>query len=123
MRYATFMLSVGLAAMAIVALGVGPTSAESTSGAAPFLASGSMVDTVIGSGSSGLVVPVHKKGFSKGFGHRGFRGGFYWGYPGYSFYGGYPLEYNPSPSTTCVWNGYQYTCYNFPSESSSYRIY
>jgi hypothetical protein len=59
-----------------------------------------------------------KKG--QGSSHRGFRGGFFWGgYPGYGYSGNYPLEYNTSPSKTCVWNGYEYTCYNFPSE----RVY
>jgi hypothetical protein len=112
MRYTTIMLSLGLAAVAIVVLGVGPTSAQSTSGASPFLASTSVGDSVIGNGAPEPFMLV-KKG--QGSGHRGFRGAFFWGgYPGYG--GSYPLEYNTSPSTTCVWNGYQYTCYNFPSE-------
>jgi hypothetical protein len=112
MRYATIMLSLGLAAAAIVVLGVGPTSAQSTSGTSPFLASSAIGDSVIGGGSPGPFMLV-KKGH--GMVHRGFRSGlFFGGYPGY--WGSYPLEYNTSPSSTCVWNGYQYTCYNFPSE-------
>jgi hypothetical protein len=48
--------------------------------------------------------------------HWGGWGGYYGGYyPGYSGYYSYPNYggYSYSPSTTCVWNGYQYTCYNF----------
>ena len=114
MRYTTIMLSLGLAAVAIVVLGVGPTSAQSTSGTSPFLASTSVGDSVIGSGAPGPFMLV-KKGH--GSGHRGFRSGFWiGGYPAYRSWGSYPLEYNTSPSTTCVWSGYEYTCYNFPSE-------
>jgi hypothetical protein len=114
MRFTTIMLSLGLAAVAIAVLGVGPISAQSTSGTSPFLASESVGDSVIGTGAPGPFTLVHKKG---GFGHRGFRSGLWiGGYPAYRSWGSYPLEYNTSPSTTCVWNGYQYTCYNFPSE-------
>ncbi len=120
MRYTTIMLSLGLAAVAIVVLGVGPTSAQSTSGASPFLASTSVGDSVIGNGAPGPFMLVMK---GHGSGHRGFRGGFFLGgYPGYGYWGSYPLEYNTSPSTTCVWNGYQYTCYTFPSDTQ-YQMY
>ncbi len=114
MRYTTIMLSLALATVVIMVLGVGPTSAQSTSGTSPFLASTSVGDSVIGNGAPGPFMLVHKKG---GFGHRGFRSGFWiGGYPGYRYWGSYPLEFNTSPSTTCVWNGYEYACYNFPSE-------
>jgi hypothetical protein len=118
MRYTTIMLSLSLAAVAIVVIGVGPTSAQSTSGTSPFLASTSIGDSVIGNGAAGPFMLV-KKGH--GSGHRGFRSGFWigGGYPAYRYWGSYPLEYNTSPSTTCVWSGYEYTCYNFPSE----RVY
>jgi hypothetical protein len=114
MRYATIMLPLGLAAVAIVVLGVGPASAQSTSGTSSFLASSAIGDSVIGGGTPGPFMLV-KKGH--GMIHRGFRGGFFLGgYPGYGSWSSYPLEYNTSPSTTCVWNGYQYACYTFPSE-------
>ena len=60
MRFTTIMLSLGLAAVAIVALGVGPTSAQSTSGTSPFLASTSIGDSVIGNGAPGPFMLVKK---------------------------------------------------------------
>ncbi|MGO9571707.1 MAG: hypothetical protein ACLP5H_29630 [Desulfomonilaceae bacterium] len=120
MRYSTIMLSLGLAAVAIMVLGVGPTSAQSTSGTSLYLASTSIGDSVVGNAQLGPFMLVMK---GHGFGHRGFRGGlFLGGYPGYGYWGSYPLEYNTSPSTSCVWNGYSYTCYNFPSDTT-YREY
>lgn len=116
MRYTTIMLSLGLAAVTIMVLGVGPTFAQSNSGVSSLFASTSIGDSVIGGGASGpfmLVMRGHRSG------NRGFRSGFWWGgFPryGYNYWGSYPLEYNSSPSSTCVWNGYEYTCYNFPSE-------
>lgn len=112
MRYSMIILSLALATVAIMVIGVGPTSAQSTSGTSPLLASSSVGDSVVGTGAAGPFMLV-KKGHK--FVNRGFRSGFWiGGYPGY--WGSYPLEYNTSPSTTCVWNGYDYTCYNFPSE-------
>ncbi len=33
---------------------------------------------------------------------------------GYGSLGSYPLENSTSPSSTCVWNGYSYTCLQLP---------
>ena len=80
MRYATIMLSLGLAAVAIVVLGVGPSSAQSRSGASSFLASTSIGDLVIGSGPSGPFRLV-RRGLDGG--HRGVRSDLFFGrYPG-----------------------------------------
>jgi hypothetical protein len=110
MRYTKIILPIGLAALVVMALGVGPTLAQSTSGSSPFLAS-----TSIGGGVAAPFMLLTK---GHGMGHRGFRGGLWFGgYPGYyGYWGGYPQEYTTNPSTTCVWNGYKYNCYNFPSE-------
>ncbi len=117
MRYTTIILPLGLAALVIMVFGVGPTF-SSDFGASTLLASTTIGDSVIGDRASGPFMLVHKKG---GFGHSGFRSGFWiGGYPGYRSWGSsYPLEFNSNPSTTCVWNGYTYNCYNFPSE----RVY
>jgi len=66
------------------------------------------------------VIQVHKKGG----GHKGggFRWGFYGGGP--SWYGGYYSPYGyqggsylDTPTRTCVWNGYEYKCYEFEDET------
>ena len=117
MRYTAIILPLGLAAAVIMVLGVGPTFAQSNFGASPLLASTSMVDSVIGGGASGPFMLVFK---GHGMGNRGFRSGFWFGgYPGYGYSSSYPYEFNTNPSQTCVWNGYSYKCYNFPSE----RVY
>ncbi len=113
MRYTAIILPLGLAAAVIMVLGVGPVFAQSGSGAFPLLASTSIVDSVVGGGAFVPTMPV-----IRGHGGRGFRSGFWWGgYPGYGYWGSsYPYEINTNPSQTCVWNGYNYNCYNFPSE-------
>jgi hypothetical protein len=68
-------------------------------------------DNVMGpsivSPDSGSVVPIWR---SHGRSFGGFYGGYYPGnYGGYNSYGTYSYQ----PSTTCVWNGYDYTCYKF----------
>jgi hypothetical protein len=116
MKYTTIMLSLGLTAVAIVALGVGSASAQPTLGNSSVLLSSATGGSPFGSGPFMLVAGHGHGGGGHGMGFRGFRGGhFYGGYPDY--WGSYPLEYNTSPSQTCVFNGYSYTCYNFPSSS------
>ncbi|MGB6064094.1 MAG: hypothetical protein WBG50_04765 [Desulfomonilaceae bacterium] len=120
MRYTAIMLSIGLATAAIVALSVGPSYAQSTTGTPAFLASAAIGGSAIGTAAAGpfmLAFARHGGAFRGGFYRggrfgRGFYGGFY-GYPGYSYYGGYPEYYDTTPSQSCVWNGYSYTCYNF----------
>jgi hypothetical protein len=114
MRYSRIILPLGLAAAVIMVLGVGPTF-SSESGASPYLESTSIGDSVIGGGAAGPFMLVFK---GHGMGHRGFRSGIWLGgYPyRYGYGSSYPLEFNSNPSQTCVWNGYSYNCYNFPSE-------
>ncbi len=120
MRYTAIMLSIGLAAAAIVVLGVGSGYAQSTSGTAFLLASAAIGGSVIGTAAPGpfmLAFARHGRAFRGGL-YRGgnFGRGFYgfYGYPGYSYYyGEYPEYYDTTPAQSCVWNGYSYTCYNF----------
>ena len=110
MKYTVLMLSIGLAVAAMVVLGVGLASAQATSGPSPFLLLPAVghfpsVDT-----AGGPFVLVRG-------GHRSFhRRAFFFGSAGYPYYGTYTPEYNLGPSTTCVWNGYQYKCYKFLDE-------
>ena len=114
MKYTTIMLSAGLAVALILALGAASASAQPPSGSFPVAA---VVHTSGGSGDAGHFILTG--GRHRGRSHRAFRGfrsSLFLGYPGYSYYGTYIPEYSPNPSTTCVWNGYEYKCYNFLDE-------
>jgi hypothetical protein len=114
------MLLAGLASLAMAALFSTSALAQQDLVVAPYLA-GTAAVFALGDNTSAQILPVHKFG-----GGKGFRGGFYLGYPGwgYGWYGGYPGGYGYSgsyldtPTRSCVWNGYQYRCYNFPSGES-----
>ena len=106
------MLIVGMTALLILAFYWSAASAQMNSGAA-----------AIGVATSGPF-SLAKGGFGHhgGFGFgRGF--GFYggWGWPGGYGYSGYGSGYYNYPNSgtravpgqTCVWSGYQWTCYNF----------
>jgi|GEM_PF-2913138 len=57
----------------------------------------------------------HFRGGSWGWSYGGWPGGWYGGsgYP-YGYSGG---SYLDTPTRTCVWNGYEYKCYTFNSDS------
>ena len=114
MRYTTIMLSLGLAAVAIVVLRCRTDFRSIDFG--DLALSRVYLSWRLGNWKWGTRA-VHAGEKGTRLGHRGFRSGFWiGGYPAYRSWGSYPLEYNTSPSTTCVWSGYEYTCYNFPSE-------
>jgi len=116
------MLLVGLVSVAMMVLFSSQAPAQQDHVLAPYLAAGTAAVLAIGDGAS---VPALTVKGGKGHGH--FRGGFFWGgYPGWGrgWYGGYPSGYGYSgsyldtPNQSCVWNGYQYRCYVFPSSDS-----
>jgi hypothetical protein len=122
MKYTVMMLSIGLAVAAMAVLGVGLASAQATSGASPFLLLPAVGHSAGVDGPSGPFVLVRggrmRMGGHAGMGgHRSFhRRAFFFGAAGYPYYSTYTPEYNPDPSTTCVWNGYKYKCYKFLDE-------
>jgi len=105
MRTITLSVIVGMTALMILAPYWGVASAQINSGAA-----------AIGVANSGPFSLVRHGGFGFGRGF-GFYGG--WGWPyGYGSYGSGYLNYPNSgtkvePGKTCVWSGYQWTCYKF----------
>ena len=121
MKYTATMLSIGLAAVAMVVIGVGLASAQATSGASSFLLLPAVGHSAGVDGPSGPFVLVRggqgRGGHARMGGPRSFhRGAFFFGSAGYPYYRTYTPEYNADPSTTCVWNGYQYKCYKFLDE-------
>lgn len=116
MKYTVMMLSIGLAVAAMVVLGVGFASAQATSGPSPFLLLPAVGHSSSVGAARGPFVLV-RGGHARMGGHRSFhRRAFFFGSAGYPYYGTYTPEYNADPSTTCVWNGYQYKCYKFLDE-------
>jgi len=107
------LLSIALAVAVIVAVGVASASAQSTSGNPSFILSAVVDHAVAGSSDAGpsILTGGRRRGSHRAF--RGFRGSFLRAYPSYSYYGVYNPEFSPSPSTTCVWDGWQYKCYKF----------
>lgn len=125
MRLVNITLLVGLVSLAMTVLFSGQTLAQQDLVVGPYLAAGTTAALALGDNAS---VPVLTVKGGKGHGHGGgFRGGFFLGgYPGrgYGWYGGYPSGYGytgsylDTPDRSCVWNGYQYRCYVFPSGDS-----
>lgn len=114
MRKIGITLTVGMAALLILAFYWGAASAQTTSGA-----------EAIGVAAVGPFSLVkHGFGFGRGFGFYGGGGWPYGGY-GYSGYGSGYYDYpnfgtRTEPYQTCVWSGYNWRCYNF---DNMYRYY
>jgi len=117
MRNTAILLPIGLAVAVMVAFSVASASAQSTSGNPSFIPSPVVEHAVAGSSDAGPFILTG--GRHRGGRHavRGFRGPFLRAYPSYSYYGVYNPEFSPSPSTTCVWDGWQYKCYKFLDDS------
>ena len=118
MRYIQFgMLALTAVALAVLVPGNGLTQ--------PVFNTPAAVPALLASASAGSVPAIQVKG---GHGHGRFRGGIglgfwpgWYGSYGYNWpYGYYGGSYLDTPSRTCVWNGYEYTCYNFPSDQYLY---
>jgi hypothetical protein len=124
MRILTITLLAGLASLSMMILFSGQSLAQSGPVLAPFLAAGTTASLGLGDAASVPFLLV-KGGHGHGMHGGHFRGGFLWGYPGYGLYGSYPGygysgSYLDTPTRTCVWNGYEYSCYNFPNETYVY---
>ncbi len=125
MRILITIMLTGLLSLAMAAIFAGNTLAQQNLAIAPYLAGGTAAVFTLGDNASVPVLPVFKGGHGhRGF-HRGFRGGFFLGYPGWGYggYGGYPYgsytgSYLDTPTRSCVWNGYEYRCYNFQTGDS-----
>jgi hypothetical protein len=124
MRYLELTM-LALATVALAALVPGNGWAQPAFGDPQALVAAVPALLAAGNEASVPVIQVHKY---KGGGH--FRSGFGWGWSGgwpgsyggygrwpYGYYGG---SYLDTPTRTCVWNGYEYTCYNFPSDTYTY---
>jgi hypothetical protein len=116
MRTMTLSVIVGMTALMMLAPFWGVASAQINSGAA-----------AIGVATSGPFSLVKHGGFGFGMGFGGFRGGWGWPYGGYGYsgYGSGYLDYPNSgtrtePGQTCVWSGYQWTCYKFNNNYGAY---
>lgn len=119
MRYST-MIIVGLTAVVAASLIAEDAWALTSTSGTQTAAGTGFVIVAAGTGASVPVIQVDKKG---GGHHKGgFRWGFYGGRPGW--YGGYYSPYGyqggsylDTPTRTCVWNGYEYKCYEFEDET------
>jgi|GEM_PF-6435510 len=119
MRTIALSVIVGMTALMMLAPYSGVASAQINSGVAAIgVATGGPFSLVKGGfGHGGF-------GFGRGF---GFYGGWGWPYGGYGYsgYGSGFYDYPNSgtrrePGKTCVWSGYEWTCYKF---DNNYRYY
>jgi hypothetical protein len=115
MRKTTLMVIVGTVALLTLPLYGGVASAQMYSSASAIGVSSSVPFSLV-------------KG---GFGHGGFHFGL--GFGGWPYYGGgYPYGYGgyyydypnggtrTEPGKTCVWSGYEWTCYKFNNNYNDY---
>ncbi len=107
MKKIILSVAIGMTALMIMAFYSGTASAQMNAGI-----------TAIGAATPGPFSLVRHGG--------GFRGGFGFGFPGWSWGGGWPYggyygsgyydvpNYGTrtTPSQTCVWSGYQWRCYD-----------
>jgi hypothetical protein len=119
MRYSELTI-LAVAAVALVALVPANGWAQPNFGDPQAVVAAVPALLAVGNDAPVPIIQVHK--FKNG---GNFRGGFGWGWSGwpglYGGYGSWPYgnyggSYLDSPTRTCVWNGYEYKCYNFPSD-------
>lgn len=121
MRYLE-MTMIALAAVVVAAVVAGHGWAQPIVGNPQGLVGAEGVLQAAGNGSQVPVILAKKGGHGHGQFKSGFRGWYGWGpgwYGGYGYsypYGYYGGSYLDTPTRTCVWNGYEYTCYTFPDE-------
>jgi hypothetical protein len=114
-----FSTIMGITALALLAIFAGSVSAQQTGATLPAAQDVNVQSLVSGITPFASVVPVHFKGGGGWHGRAGSGFGLYLGYGGLGgyYYGGYPYGYGSGYSVTpsepvCVWNGYQYRCYD-----------
>ncbi len=116
MRKMIIATIIGVTALAVLVIITGSVLAQQTGTILPEGQDVNVQSLVSGTTPPASVLLVRGRGHGGHGGHRGFRPGFglFLGFGGLGgYYGSYPYGYSGSPSEPyCVWNGYQYRCYD-----------